>query len=514
MSSYSFHISSKSHAIKNTKSLNSVFKHNLRKYKNEKNYDKNLILELEKTDVKSAADFKKYFNNLFFNEVIDYNSKQKRDDRKILDYFEKIEQDLSKDLAVEIIIQIADKKFWEENKDKRNLMIDVYKKQLFYLKTLVPNFYITNAILHLDEASPHLHVLGIPKSSDYKKGLSAQCSKTKIFNKEKLLELQEKMRENAQQLMKENVIQNFEFRQKEKGRNFDYTKEKIIELKKSEEVIRDVKKELRNELYDDVVEDIKQTETENLKNQVQSDFYNDLDMQNELKKQAKLLLLEKYKTDKQLIEEVKEKFENEVLEKYRKNWSTDESREKLKTFALKKLVAERMQDVNIIQQAKEQAIIEKKNEFFRESLKDEINYDSITNDVIKEIKDLKISVSQDIKQNLELKFEDYLLDLVYFFEEQYDIINAKEIITDVIYKNNADIFFELVTLYNVYINKNFENFITFRYENIEKELYNTLEFYANENNLAIIKKSNTRNDDTNDYSFNKITDTQRNKYSR
>lgn len=514
MSSYSFHISSKSHAIKTTNSLNSVFKHNLRKYKNEKNYDKNLIVELEKNNVKSAVDFKKYFNNLFYKEVIDYNSKQKRDDRKILDYFEKTEQDLSKDLAVEIIIQIADKKFWEENKDKRNLMIDVYKKQVSYLKELVPNFYVTNATVHLDESSPHLHIVGIPKATGFKKGLSAQCSKTKIFNKEKLLELQEKMRENAQELMKENVIQNFEFRQKQKGRNFDYSKENIIELKKSEELIRDVKKELRNELYDDVVEDIKQTETEILKNQVQIDFYNDLDIQNELKKQAKLLLLEKYKTDKQLIEEVKEKFENEVLEKYRKNWSSDESREKIRTFALQKLVEERKKDVNLIEQAKKQAIIEKKNEFFRESLKDEINYDSITNDVIKEIKDLKISVAKDIKYNLELKFEEYLLDLVYFFEEEYDIINSKEILTHVIYKNDVDVFFELVTLYNVYTNKNFENFITFRYENIEKELYNTLEFYANENNLDIIKKSNTKNDDTNDYSFNKITDKQRNKYSR
>ena len=511
MSSYSFHISSKSHAIKTTKSLNSVFKHNLRKYKNEKNYDKNLIFELEKSDVKSAADFKKYFNNLFYKEVIDYNSKQKRDDRKILDYFEKTEQDLSKDLAVEIIIQIADKTFWEENKDKRNLMIDLYKKQVCYLKQLVPNFYITNATVHLDESSPHLHILGIPKSQGYKKGLEAQCSKTKIFNKEKLLELQEKMRENAQQLMKQNVIKNFQFRQKEQGRNFDYSKEKIIELKKSEELIRDVKKELRNELYDDVVEDIKQTETENLKNQVQSDFFNDLDMQNELKKQAKLLLLEKYKNDEEVQKEIKEKYINKVAEDILKS---KENKEKIRTFALRNLVEERKKDVNLIEQAKEQAIIEKKNEFFRESLKDEINYDSITNDVIKEIKDLKISVSKDIKHNLELKFEEYLLDLVYFFEEEYDIINSKEIFADIIYKNNADIFFELLSLYNVYTNKNFENFISFRYENIEKELYNRLEFYANENNLAIIKKSNTRNDDTNDYSFNKITDTQRNKYSR
>lgn len=511
MSSYSFHISSKSHAIKTTKSLNSVFNHNLRKYKNEKNYDKNLIVELEESDVKSAVDFKKYFNNLFYKEVIDYNSKQKRDDRKILDYFEKTEQDLAKDLAVEIIIQIADKKFWEENKDKRNLMIDVYKKQLDYFKQLVPNFHITNATVHLDENSPHMHVLGIPKATNFKKGLAAQCSKTKIFNKEKLLELQEKMRENAQQLMKENVIQNFEFRQKEKGRNFDYSKEKIIEIKKSEEVIREVKKELRNELYDDVVEDIKQTETENLKNQVQTDFYNDLDMQNELKKQVKLLLLEKYKNDEEVKKEIKEKYINKVAEDILKS---KENKEKIRTFALQKIVEERKKDVNLIEQAKEQAKIELKNKYFTERLEEELNYDSITNDVIKEIRDLKITVSKDIKHNLELKFEEYLLNLVYFFEEEYDIINSKEILTDVIYKNDVDIFFELLTLYNVYTNKNFENFISFRYENIERELYNTLEFYANENNLAIIKKSNTRNDDTNDYSFNKITDTQRNKYSR
>ena len=111
---------------------------------------------------------------------MEYNNKQKRDDRKIDDYFKHVESS-DKDIAVEIIIQISDKYYWDENPDKRKFMEDVYREQIKDLQEMFPNLIITNAMLHLDEASPHIHILGIPKATDYKRGLLAQCAKSKVF---------------------------------------------------------------------------------------------------------------------------------------------------------------------------------------------------------------------------------------------------------------------------------------------------------------------------------------------
>lgn len=248
--SYSFHISSRQHAIKNKKQLVSFYKHILRLYQEKKGtYDKDKIIELIENPCKSANDYVKVFNKSFSNELLEYNNKQKRDDRKIDDYFKHVESS-DKDIAVEIIIQISDKYYWDENPDKRKFMEDVYREQIKDLQEMFPNLIITNAMLHLDEASPHIHILGIPKATDYKRGLLAQCAKSKVFTPEILEKTQEEMREKALNSMRKFADPDFTFKKKEKGRNFDYSKEKIIELKTG----NDRRNQLNNDLTADIQE--------------------------------------------------------------------------------------------------------------------------------------------------------------------------------------------------------------------------------------------------------------------
>ena len=248
--SYSFHISSRQHAIKNKKQLVSFYKHILRLYQEKKGtYDKDKIIELIENPCKSANDYVKVFNKSFSNELLEYNNKQKRDDRKIDDYFKHVESS-DKDIAVEIIIQISDKYYWDENPDKRKFMEDVYREQIKDLQEMFPNLIITNAMLHLDEASPHIHILGIPKATDYKRGLLAQCAKSKVFTPEILEKTQEEMREKALNSMRKFADPDFTFKKKEKGRNFDYSKEKIIELKTG----NDRRNQLNNDLTADIME--------------------------------------------------------------------------------------------------------------------------------------------------------------------------------------------------------------------------------------------------------------------
>ena len=290
--SYSFHISSRQHAIKNKKQLVSFYKHILRLYQEKKGtYDKDKIIELIENPCKSANDYVKVFNKSFSNELLEYNNKQKRDDRKIDDYFKHVESS-DKDIAVEIIIQISDKYYWDENPDKRKFMEDVYREQIKDLQEMFPNLIITNAMLHLDEASPHIHILGIPKATDYKRGLLAQCAKSKVFTPEILEKTQEEMREKALNSIRKFADPDFTFKKKEKGRNFDYSKEKIIELKTG----NDRRNQLNNDLTADIQENF--NEIDKISKQIERSkknffyrvFHNLPDLRDKLDKKEKKLI--------------------------------------------------------------------------------------------------------------------------------------------------------------------------------------------------------------------------------
>lgn len=290
--SYSFHISSRQHAIKNKKQLVSFYKHILRLYQEKKGtYDKDKIIELIENPCKSANDYVKVFNKSFSNELLEYNNKQKRDDRKIDDYFKHVESS-DKDIAVEIIIQISDKYYWDENPDKRKFMEDVYREQIKDLQEMFPNLIITNAMLHLDEVSPHIHILGIPKATDYKRGLLAQCAKSKVFTPEILEKTQEEMREKALNSMRKFADPDFTFKKKEKGRNFDYSKEKIIELKTG----NDRRNQLNNDLTADIMENF--NEIDEISRQIEKFrknffyriFHNLPDLRDKLDKKEKKLI--------------------------------------------------------------------------------------------------------------------------------------------------------------------------------------------------------------------------------
>ena len=243
--SYSAHLSQKNSAINSKAKLSGVAKHNLRKYRSLE-YDKENIVILWGTD-KLVQDVKKVYKEQFDEAVREYNKKQTRDDRKIDDYFEKTAKS-NKDMAVELIFQIGDKEFWDKNPDKRRRMDVAFKEMLNMLQKEAPNLVVANAVIHYDEASPHMHVVAVPVADGFKKGMSRQVSKRKVCTKEFLENvLQGRIREYAEG---RSFAWIGEFlKGKEKGRNNDL---KVKEYK--------VKKE--NEKYEKLLEDKKQLDRE------------------------------------------------------------------------------------------------------------------------------------------------------------------------------------------------------------------------------------------------------------
>ena len=204
-------------AIQNIKQLGKVNHHNLRKYDNQ--------LELINT-IKGTNDIindvKDLYLELFEEAKLEYNNKQKRDDRKIENYFDKISNDTKHDLACEIIIELGDMKYWENKSKKDKLkMVDVFKDQIIDLEKVVPNFKVANATIHFDESCPHLHIIGVPYKDNCKTGLSRQVGKSDVFTKESLTIIQDKMRVYCINSFNKVYSLKEELKEKQQGRNRD-----------------------------------------------------------------------------------------------------------------------------------------------------------------------------------------------------------------------------------------------------------------------------------------------------
>ena len=214
-------------AIQNAKQLSDANKHNLRDY--DKNRDDIFVI---------------YGSNNLFNDVrdlylqefeqakLEYNEKQTREDRKIKDYFNKISQDRQRDLACEIIIELGDMDFWK-NKDMiyKKKMSDVYNEQVKDLMKVVPEFKVANAVIHYDETSPHMHIIGVPVKEDYKKGMKKQVAKSQIFTKSSLKVIQDEMRKCCIKSYNKFYEKNSELKKKQKGRNKDIAVEDMTDYR-------------------------------------------------------------------------------------------------------------------------------------------------------------------------------------------------------------------------------------------------------------------------------------------
>ena len=203
-------------AIQNAKDLSDVNKHNLRDYDNQKE----LIRTIYGTD-DIVNDVKQVYLDEFEQARIEYNNKQTREDRKIEDYFKKVCESQN-DIACEIIIELGDMDFWNDKDEKyRFKMVDVYNEQVKDLIKIVPDFKISNATIHFDEVSPHMHIVGVPISYDCKRGMKKQVVKSKLFTKTTLTQIQDKMRNACIKSFNKFYDMDFKLKEKQKGRNQD-----------------------------------------------------------------------------------------------------------------------------------------------------------------------------------------------------------------------------------------------------------------------------------------------------
>ena len=226
--------------IQNAKTLSKCDKHNYRKYDNEQ--EQIVIVKGTSSLYKDVEDF---YKTEFEEARLEYNNKQKRDDRKIDDYFKKVSDNSKSDLACEIIIELGDKKFWDtKDLDYKHKMTNVYREQVDDLELLMPNFKVCSAIIHYDETSPHMHIVGVPIKYNCKTGMSKQVGKTDVFTRTSLMQLQDKMRTLCIEEYNKEYNLDATLKQKMKGRNRDINVADMTHYQETKELIEKHQKEI------------------------------------------------------------------------------------------------------------------------------------------------------------------------------------------------------------------------------------------------------------------------------
>lgn len=119
---------------------------------------------------------KDVYHELFDEALAWYNEKQTRSDRRIDDYYEKIRSGKQEKPFHEIILQIGDKDNMGAKTENGQLAAKVLDKYMRDFQRRNPTLRVFSAYLHMDEATPHLHIDFVPYTTGSKRGLDTRVS--------------------------------------------------------------------------------------------------------------------------------------------------------------------------------------------------------------------------------------------------------------------------------------------------------------------------------------------------
>lgn len=165
------------------------------------NIDKNLTREnitLVDKDIREA------YQEIFGEALAQYNGKQKRADRRIENYYEHIAKSKNGEkLFYEDVLQWGKKEDFE-NPQTRKMAKEALVRYASTFEQRNPNLRLIGAYIHMDEASPHLHLDYVPVAHGYSRGLSTRNSLDKAMKEMGFVPEKESRKNNATKLWKEN----------------------------------------------------------------------------------------------------------------------------------------------------------------------------------------------------------------------------------------------------------------------------------------------------------------------
>lgn len=159
-------------------------------------------------EVLVSKPIKEVYKDVFQKSVDEYNQKQRRKDRRIKNFYSKMRKDKSYDAQKEFIVQVGKKGQQLSDDPKKNdeLQKDVLETYLKKFEDAYPQLHVYSAVVHVDEASPHMHLAVVPEATGYKRGVAKKPSFSKamgITNQETFKAFCEANRDLLQQSVRE-----------------------------------------------------------------------------------------------------------------------------------------------------------------------------------------------------------------------------------------------------------------------------------------------------------------------
>ena len=121
-------------------------------------------------------DIREVYHELFDGALERYNAKQTRKDRKIEDYYEKIRSGKQEKPFHEIILQIGNKDDMGAKTGEGQMAAKILDEYMKGFQKRNPTLHVFSAHLHMDEATPHLHIDFVPYITGSKRGLDIRVS--------------------------------------------------------------------------------------------------------------------------------------------------------------------------------------------------------------------------------------------------------------------------------------------------------------------------------------------------
>lgn len=146
--------------------------HNSRKFKAENVDGERSYLNIDYCN----EPIKKIYHDLFDEALKRYNDKQTRTDRKIANYYEKIRNSKQEKPFHELILQIGDKENMSADSENGALARQVLDEYYRGFQERNPQLKVFSAHIHMDEATPHLHIDFVPFTTGSKRGLETRVS--------------------------------------------------------------------------------------------------------------------------------------------------------------------------------------------------------------------------------------------------------------------------------------------------------------------------------------------------
>lgn len=146
--------------------------HNSRKF-----HAENTVPERSHLNVEYCCEnIKDVYHELFDEAVERYNEKQKRKDRCIDDYYEKIRTGKQEKLFHEVILQVGNKDDCASESENGELAAKILDEYMKGFQNRNPTLRVFSAHLHMDEATPHLHIDFVPYITESKRGVDTRVS--------------------------------------------------------------------------------------------------------------------------------------------------------------------------------------------------------------------------------------------------------------------------------------------------------------------------------------------------